>query len=139
MGRPLRVLIVEDSKADAELLLLELERGGYEPRWQRVDTPEAMSAALENESWDIIISDYVMPRFNGLDALRLVQEKGLDLPFIVTSGKIDEDVSVEVLKAGAHDFVVKGRGHVVDADRKKPAGKQKARRDTGEPVNALQC
>ena len=77
MAIPLRVLVVEDSEDDALLLLRELKRGGYDVTSERVDTPEAMTAALERGGWDIIISDYKMPRFNGLDALKLVREKAL--------------------------------------------------------------
>ncbi len=107
MGKPLRVLIVEDSEDDALLLLRELRRG-YEPAYERVDTPEAMRAALAGQTWDVIISDYVMPRFSGLDALKLLQESGIDLPFIIVSGKIGEDIAVEAMKAGANDYIMKG-------------------------------
>ncbi len=108
MGKPIRVLIVEDSENDALLLLRELRRGGYDPAYERVDTPEAMSAALARQTWDIIISDYVMPRFSGMDALKLLQKSGFDLPFIIVSGKIGEDIAVEAMKAGAHDYITKG-------------------------------
>ncbi|MBI4320064.1 MAG: response regulator [Chloroflexi bacterium] len=108
MGKPLRVLIVEDSKADAELLLIELERGGYAPTSRRVDTAEAMSEALDHSTWDIVLADYVMPSFSGLAALRLVQARGIDLPFIVVSGQIGEDVAVATMKAGASDYILKG-------------------------------
>jgi sigma-B regulation protein RsbU (phosphoserine phosphatase) len=109
MGIPLRVLIVEDSEDDATLLVRELRRGGYEPIYVRVETPDAMKSALTNQQWDIIISDYVMPKFSGIAALKLFQESGLDLPFIIMSGKIGEDFAVEALKAGAHDYIVKGK------------------------------
>lgn len=108
MTKPLRVLIVEDQEDDALLLLRELRRGGYEPTYERVDTPEAMSKALEKKTWDIIISDYVMPRFSGIDALKLLQKKGIDLPFIIVSGKIGEDIAVAAMKAGAHGYIMKG-------------------------------
>lgn len=109
MGQPLRALIVEDSEDDALLLVRELRRGGYEPVYKRVETPEEMSAALADEVWDIVFADYVMPRFSGLDALKLMQSKGLDLPFIVVSGKIIEETAVESMRAGAHDYVMKGK------------------------------
>ncbi len=108
MDRPLRVLIVEDSEDDAELLLCELRGGCYDPVYERVDTPDAMIAALDGQSWDIILSDYVMPRFSGLAALALLKKKGLDLPFIIVSGRIGEDIAVEAMKAGAHDYLRKG-------------------------------
>jgi sigma-B regulation protein RsbU (phosphoserine phosphatase) len=107
MGKPLRVLIVEDSEDDAQLALRELQKGGFEPAHQRVETAEALSAALEKQSWDVIISDYVMPRFSGPDALKLLQAMGVDIPFIMVSGKITEETAVEVMKAGAHDYLLK--------------------------------
>lgn len=108
MSKPLRVLIVEDSEDDAQLILHELKCGGFEPNFERVDTPEAMQTVLDKQAWDIILSDYVMPRFSGLEALKIVKEKGLDLPFIIISGKIGEDVAVGAMKAGAHDYLMKG-------------------------------
>lgn len=108
MSKPLNVLIVEDSNADAQLLLRELRQGGFEPVYERVDTREAMTAALDKQSWDIILADYVMPQFSGLAALELLKEKGIDLPFIVISGKIGEDTAVEAMKAGANDYILKG-------------------------------
>jgi diguanylate cyclase (GGDEF)-like protein len=106
--KPLRVLIVEDSENDAELLLRELRRGGYAPEFERVETPEGLDDALSRQSWDLIVSDYAMPRFNGLQALKLMQEKGIDIPFIIVSGSIGEDVAVAAMKAGAHDYLMKG-------------------------------
>jgi PAS domain S-box-containing protein len=103
----LRVLIVEDSENDALLLEIELQRTGYEPVCERVETREAMKAALARERWDVVIADYVMPRFNGLEALALVKENGLDLPFIVVSGHITDNTAVAAMKAGAHDYVMK--------------------------------
>jgi PAS domain S-box-containing protein len=108
MGESLRILIVEDSEDDALLMLAELKRGGFDPVFIRVETPEAMSSALRDRVWDIVVSDYVMPRFSGLAALKLLQEAGLDLPFIVVSGHIGEDIAVDAMKAGAHDYILKG-------------------------------
>ncbi|MCJ7631981.1 PAS domain S-box protein, partial [Candidatus Bathyarchaeota archaeon] len=107
MGKPLRVLVVEDSEDDALLLMRELQRGGYEPVFERVATEETMMAAITNQTWDIIISDYVLPHFSGLEALRLLQKSGRDLPFIIVSGKISEEIAVETMKAGAHDYMSK--------------------------------
>jgi signal transduction histidine kinase len=109
MTQPLRALIVEDSENDAELLIHELTRGGYDLTYERVETPEAMTAALEHSTWDIIISDYSMPRFSAPRALDLMQALHCDLPFIIVSGTIGEETAVSALKAGAHDFLVKGR------------------------------
>jgi len=107
MGKPLRVLVVEDSEDDALLLMRELQRGGFEPVFERVATEEAMTSAIAKQTWDIIIADYVLPHFSGLEALRLSQKSGRDLPFVVVSGKISEEIAVEAMKAGAHDYMSK--------------------------------
>jgi signal transduction histidine kinase len=109
MGKPLRVLIVEDVEQDAVLLLLELRRGDFDVTSERVETPEAMLAALARQSWDIVISDYSLPRFGAITALALVKEQKIDIPFIVVSGTVSEETAVEAMKAGAHDFMAKGR------------------------------
>lgn len=103
----LSALLVEDSPSDAELALLELRRGGYRVRHRRVDTAGAMAEALALEPWDVVLSDFQMPGFGGLEALRVLQASGLDLPFILVSGVIGEETAVEALKAGAHGFVSK--------------------------------
>ena len=108
MTTPLRILIVEDSESDAELLVRELRRGGYALQFERVDTPEGLDAALGRQSWDLIVSDNAMPHLSGMQALQLTQEKGLDIPFILVSGSIGEDVAVAAMKAGAHDYLMKG-------------------------------
>lgn len=108
MNKLIRVLLVEDSENDALLLLRELRRGGFAPKFERVETAEAMSAALANKQWDLILSDYSMPRFSGLAALELLKQSDLDIPFIVVSGSIGEDVAVAAMKAGAHDYLMKG-------------------------------
>jgi len=108
MGAPLRVLLVEDSENDALLLLRQLKRGGYEPSSRRVDNAGEMAAALEDQAWDLVISDHSMPSFNSLAALDLVRGKGfVDLPFIIVSGRIGEDAAVSAMKAGAHDYLMK--------------------------------
>jgi two-component system, cell cycle sensor histidine kinase and response regulator CckA len=101
--------MVEDSEADAELLLYELAKSGYELSTRRVDTARAMREALETEPWDLVLSDYNMPAFTAPQALRVLAETGLDIPFIIVSGTIGEDAAVASLKAGACDFLVKGR------------------------------
>ncbi|MBI2863746.1 MAG: hybrid sensor histidine kinase/response regulator [Chloroflexi bacterium] len=108
MGKELRVLIVEDSEDDALLLLREIRKGGFDVKYERVDMAAAMRAALERQDWEIVVCDYVMPEFSGPEALRLLQETGVDIPFIVISGKVGEEVAVEMMKAGAHDYLVKG-------------------------------
>jgi two-component system sensor histidine kinase UhpB len=109
MSIPLRVLLVEDSEDDALLLERELKRGGYEPTTQRVQTEKAMSAELEPGRWDIVISDYVMPRFSGMDAFRVLKDSGLDLPFIMISGKMGEETAVDAMRAGVHDYIMKDK------------------------------
>ncbi|MFZ3137686.1 MAG: PAS domain S-box protein [Thermodesulfovibrionales bacterium] len=108
MGIPLKVLIVEDSENDALLILRELRREGYDPYHERVQTAEEMGASLEKQSWDIVLSDYVMPRFTGINALKLLQEKEIDIPFILVSGLIGEETAVEAMKGGASDYIMKG-------------------------------
>jgi len=128
---PLRVLIVEDSEDDADLLLRELRRGGYAPAFERVDTPGAMRAALDRNSWDIVLSDFSLPQFSGLAALALLQERGPDLPFILLSGTIGEETAVAAMKAGAHDFMLKGHlARLVPAIERelREAGERRARR-----------
>ena len=108
MGVPLRVLVVEDYEDDALLLLRELRRGGYDPVSERVDTAGAMEAALDEREWDLVIADHSMPAFSSLAALELLRSKGFaDLPFIIVSGHIGEDVAVAAMKAGAQDYIMK--------------------------------
>lgn len=108
MGVPLRVLLIEDNEDDAQLTLRELRKGGYDPVHERVDTPLALDAALDRQKWDVVISDYVMPRFSAPAALAIMTSTGLDLPFIIVSGAIGEETAVAAMRAGAHDFVSKG-------------------------------
>src|SRR5438105_11631884 len=132
MDRPLQVLIVEDSENDAALLEIELERAGYSPVCQRVETPQTMEQALQTNKWDLIIADYVMPRFDGLAALAMVKEKGLDLPFIIVSGHISDNTAVAAMKAGAHDYVMKDNlarlGPAVERELREAAVRREQRR-----------
>lgn len=108
MDIPLRALILDDSEDDAQLLVRELKRS-YTLTYERVDSAAGMRAALADRQWDIILSDYSMPDFNALNALKVLHEAALDLPFIIVSGTIIEEEAVAALKAGAGDFIVKGR------------------------------
>ncbi|HJV35300.1 SpoIIE family protein phosphatase [Geomonas sp.] len=108
MGKPLRVLIVEDSEDDALLLVFELRNANYSPIFKRVESFDGMKIALEGERWDLVISDYVVPGFGGLEALKLVRQCGLDLPFIIVSGKIGEGTAISAMKEGANDYLIKG-------------------------------
>ena len=108
MNTRIRVLIVEDSEDDALLLARELRYGGYDLEFERVDTAESMQVALEQQTWDLIITDHNMPRFNSEDALKLFKDYHLDIPFIIISGSIGEEYVVAAMKAGAHDYLMKG-------------------------------
>ncbi len=107
MAQRLRLLLVEDNPHDAELLLRELRRAGFDPVWQRVDSALAFVDSLSPDI-EIILSDYSMPQFDGLRALKLMQEHGLEIPFIVVSGAIGEEVAVEAMRSGANDYLMKG-------------------------------
>ena len=98
--------MVEDSETDAELVIRQLQRAGYEIQHQRVDSGAAMKAALARETWDVILSDFTIPKFGGMAALTLYKQWGLDLPFICVSGTIGEETAVAMMKAGAHDYVL---------------------------------
>jgi signal transduction histidine kinase len=106
MAKQLQVLIVDDVEDDALLVVRELRRAGFEPGYQRVHTRVALEAALEQE-WDIVLCDYSMPGFSALEALALVRKRALDVPFIIVSGTVGEARAVEIMRAGAHDYVFK--------------------------------
>jgi signal transduction histidine kinase len=108
MADALRVLLIEDSDDDALLLLRELGRGNWNLIHERVQSAEEMVAALENRQWDILISDHSMPRFSGIAAVTIARERAADLPFILISGTVGEEVAVEAMKAGANDYLFKG-------------------------------
>lgn len=116
MTTALRALVVEDSEDDAVLVVNELRRGGYEPEWLRVETAHAMQSALHERQWDVVISDYSLPSFSGSAALELTKASGFDIPFLMVSGVVGEETAVAAMKAGAHDFFVKGHlGRLVAA------------------------
>ncbi|MFH1114465.1 MAG: PAS domain S-box protein [Pseudomonadota bacterium] len=119
MTEPLSVLIVEDSENDTLLLVSELDLAGYEPTYKRVDTAQAMVEALDEGVWDLVISDHRMPNFSSTAALDLVKDRALDIPFIIVSGTIGEETAVAAMKAGAHDYIMKGnRARLVPAIRR---------------------
>ena len=138
---PLRVLLVEDSEADAELLRHHLVNEGINIHIQRVDSAETMLAALAVGPLDLILSDYSLPGFDGIHALELFRETGLDIPFILVSGTIGEEFAVTALKAGAHDFVTKGNlARLVPAiDRElREAGMRRRRREAETSLQEIQ-
>lgn len=108
MDAALRILHIEDSADDAELLCVELEAAGYPLHYLRVENALQMAAALRAEPWDVVLSDFNLPAFNAYGALDLLKENGLDIPFIVVSGCIGEMEAIKLMKAGAADYVMKG-------------------------------
>jgi PAS domain S-box-containing protein len=108
MGESLNLLLVEDSETDARLLVYGLTQAGYDVNMQRVQTADEMRDALTQREWDAIISDYRLPTFNAPDALEVLRESGRDLPFLVVSGTIGEETAVEIMRSGAHDYLMKG-------------------------------
>jgi two-component system, cell cycle sensor histidine kinase and response regulator CckA len=109
MKTPLRVLLVEDREDDALLVLGALRRGGFEPDFERVETAAAMRAALANRSFELVLSDFSLPGFSAPAALEVLRGCGLDLPFIIVSGTIDDEGAVDAMRAGAHDYLAKGK------------------------------
>jgi signal transduction histidine kinase len=107
--RPLRALIIEDNELDTRLLIRELRRGGYDVTFHRIETAEAMRDALDTQAWDVILAEYAMPAFSAPVALKVLKELEVDVPFIVISGTIDEETAIDCMRAGAQDFVVKGK------------------------------
>ena len=107
MSKPLRVLLVEDSDDDAQLLLRHLRKGEYQPEFMRVQTPEAMRGNLVSGEWDLVLADNSMPGFSAIAALDVLKESGCDLPFIIVSGHINDMDAVAAMKAGAHDYLLK--------------------------------
>ena len=106
-GSTIKVLIAEDSDDDALLIKRELKRGGYNPSMLRVDSASEMQTALESQPWDLIITDHNMPSFNSNDALTLARQYDQNIPFILVSGSIGEEIAVDAMRAGAQDYVMK--------------------------------
>ena len=107
MKQKLFVLIIEDSQEDTELTVNLLKKAGYDVSYQRVDTPDGFKTALSNQNWDLILSDYAMPSFDIPSAIAIFKKSGVDIPFVVISGAIGEDKAVEMIKAGARDYLLK--------------------------------
>ena len=134
------VLVVEDSEDDALLLIDALERAGFSVRWRRVEAAEQLQDALQEEPWDVVVSDYTMPRFSGSAALSLVQEFDPDLPFIFVSGTIGEDTAVAAMRQGAQDYVMKSNiARLAPAIRREltEAGHRRARRRAEDTLRRL--
>ncbi len=108
MNTPLAVLLIEDREEDALLIEQALRRGGFDPRLTRIETREAMQRSMSDATWSVIISDYSLPHFDGMGAFRVLKDCGLDIPFIIVSGTIGEETAVAAMKAGVHDYIMKG-------------------------------
>ncbi len=146
MSTPLKVLVVEDSEDDSLLMIRKLEHGGYNPVFERVETAQAMTAALKKQVWDIILSDYSLPHFSAPESLRLLQQSGLDLPFIIVSGSIGEETAVAAMKAGAHDYLMKDNlkrlAPAVERELREAESRRERKQvehDIGERVKELTC
>jgi len=128
---PLRLLLAEDSEDDAILVALALEQHGFELAARRVADAGGLRAALASEAWDVVVSDYSMPGFGGLQALALVREMRPDLPFVLVSAAIGEDTAVDAMKAGAADYVMKGNlarlGPAVERELREAATRREKR------------
>jgi two-component system, cell cycle sensor histidine kinase and response regulator CckA len=135
---PLRVLVVEDSVEDTLLFEAELRRGGLEPLVERVETAESLKAALDLRNSDVVICDYSMPELAGPAALALFRQSGLDIPFISVSGTVGEEKVAEMMKAGAHDYVMKSHlGRLVPAVKRELRAAQERRdRRRAEAISA---
>ncbi len=107
MSTPLHVLLIEDNDDDAQLLLVKLRRAGYEPEYIRVDSEVGLRKALQEDTWQIVVSDYAMPGFTGLKALGILREQDSDTPFILVSGTVGEELAVEAMRSGANDYIMK--------------------------------
>jgi signal transduction histidine kinase len=142
----LNVLMVEDNPADAELLELELLNGGFVPDVFRVQTAAAMQMALDGRDWDLILSDFAMPSFTGLQALELLKATGKDVPFLLISGSVSDETAVDAMRAGAQDFFTKGslkllvpaiQRELREAERRATARSQREQLHQNEKLAAL--
>jgi signal transduction histidine kinase len=128
----LRALLLEDNEHDGLILVRHLRHGGYELDFERVETAAAFEEALDRGGWDLVFADYVLPGYSGLGALKAVQERELDLPFIIVSGKIGEETAVKAIKAGADGYVLKSNfvrlASVVDRELRASQGRREHRR-----------
>jgi signal transduction histidine kinase len=139
-GKPLRAIIVEDTPDDIALLLLALRRAGYASDHVHVQTGEELDAALRAASWDVVLADYSLPDFSGLLALGQVRAHDPDMPFIIVSGNIGEDMAVAAMKAGAHDYLIKGNmtrlGAAIERELREAEMRRARRRDEEALYNA---
>ena len=141
MAKRIRLLIIEDSADDRDLLLMHLQRNGIKPDYHCIESKKELKKALKERTWDIIISDYSMPEFDGLTALRIIKESGLDIPFILISGAIGEELAVEAMKAGANDYFMKGNLHrlvpAIEREIKEAKNREKHRKAEEQRLRLL--
>lgn len=107
MGKRISILIIEDSESDMELIIRQFQKANYDITYERVETADQMRAALEKQPWDLVMADYTLPKFNAASALAILKKFCLDIPFVVVSGTIGEETAIEIMKAGAHDYIMK--------------------------------
>ena len=136
-NNPIRILFVEDVPSDAEIAARELQKGGIRFTSARVDTKEAFLKALEELRPDVIISDYTMPQFDGMHALKLTKKYDGTIPFIVLTGSMNEEIAVECMKVGARDYVIKESITRLPFAVKEALEWKKVREEKEEAVKAL--
>jgi DNA-binding NtrC family response regulator len=136
MSESVRVLIVEDDPVDADLMIRELKRGGYAPDWVRVQTEFEYLAQLDKRP-DVILSDSNLPLFDGFEALDLLQKRELDIPFILVSGRLGEDVAVDAMKRGASDYLLKDRLARLGEAVRRAIGERRLRAEKTWAIGAL--
>lgn len=136
MAQSLKLLIAEDNPSDAELVIRALRRSGFAPEWQRVDTETDFIASL-NDGIELVLSDFDMPQFTGFEALRLVQERKPDIPLIIVSGTIGEEVAVEAMRRGAADYLLKDRLSRLGPAVKQTLAKSRLQRERQQALEAL--
>lgn len=138
MSEPIHVLIVEDSEDDTILLVHELKRNGYDVIFEQVDNYKDMKASLENQEWDVVLCDYTMPKFDAISAMNLLNEEGYELPCILVSGTIGEDIAVKAMKAGADDYIIKDNLSRLAAAVKRELKEYKERHELKRMNEAIQ-
>ena len=140
MSSPIRILIVEDSEDDALLLIRQIRRSGYEPDAHRVDNAGDLSAAMECQEWDIVISDHNMPSFDSEKAIEIVRSYNRDIPIIIVSGSIGEELAVQAMRTGANDYIMKNNlmrlAPAIDREIRE-AQSRKARRDAEQTIQHM--
>ncbi|MFK5949253.1 MAG: EAL domain-containing protein [Methylococcales bacterium] len=136
----LKLLLVEDSEDDAMLLLRELNKGDFKVEWKRVDNAADLQLGLSSNNWDLVITDHNMPGFDSSAAIQIIKKSGIDIPIIIVSGSIGEDIAVESMKSGAHDYILKNNiARLVPAISRElgEAKSRKARREAEEAIRHM--